>query len=182
MMYSKIAVLAALLVGASAAPISLPFTITDSSNSFSKTIKAPLARVVSFVQDPQTMIHLNPVVKKVVPDVASPKTKFAIDDNLDILGIPFSTHYTADFTLGDKTGAAPVMVVNSDAGLGTKLENTWTVKAVDADTTVVTEQVTVSASALVMPIIKGTLGSAHNEMLDNLAKLVEGSGAAPQPI
>ncbi|KAJ8496110.1 hypothetical protein ONZ45_g12580 [Pleurotus djamor] len=132
--------------------------------SNSKQLTEPSAKVLAAVQDPQFLIHLNPLVIDATVDPTDP-TLFTIRDRLTVLGINTETSYTCKFTQWENG-----VDTETKAGLGTTLDAAWRViPGSDAEHCEVTEEVTIEALFFMMPYILSTFKTSHQALLDNLA-------------
>ena len=170
--FSLTAVLLGLLVQLSSALPSPPIqhgAISErSANLFTETIPISIntaipsttsAKIIlSILQNPVTMITLNPLVKtyNLIPN-SSPVTYSVTDKLLTI----FSTTYTASFT---NTTNGMETISQADGGL--TLDGHWSVQ----DGTLV-EEVDVTGSELVIPFVKGEIQSSHQQLHDALMSM-----------
>jgi len=129
--------------------------------------------VLAMVQDPPTMIQLNPLVTKFSQNFATDPSgaTWDVTDELDFFFglIKGSTSYTGQF-INIPNGA----VTNAKASAGVHLQTNWTLTDQGAST-LVTETAAVTAPTILMPFIFDTTNTAHDQLLQSLAsKLVGG--------
>lgn len=104
--------------------------------------KAPLKTVLTAIQNPSLMIHLNPLVVSCNQDSAD-KQLWHIRDTIRMLGYPMHIEYKARF---DPTEHG--VNVSSQAGMGTVLFNHWRARIIEDDQVEVSEEVEVQVSLL----------------------------------
>lgn len=98
-------------------------------------VHAPFERVQEILRDPPTLITLNPLVVGYELQPGNDDT-YIITDKLRILGIPFTSKYTARVVKSDELTTFIVR-----AGGGTRSTNTWKWRAqADGDGVEVTEE------------------------------------------
>lgn len=148
-------------------PFFLKFSI-----SASRVLNVPAEEALKAIQDPVFLITLNPLVIGWSAEPAKPN-HYTIRDRLLLLGF-FKTviSYTCDFSTRDDG-----VDTETQAGLGTRLWSKWRARPVSDEPgkTEVSEETTVEAFFLNMPMIMRTLKASHGELMDSVkAKLEEG--------
>ncbi|MCJ1476381.1 hypothetical protein MMC13_005047 [Lambiella insularis] len=155
--------------GVPSAPLEARFLTT----TIPLTITTPIppttspAAILAILQDPVSMITLNPLVQSYTLQAGVTPTTYSITDKLLLI---FSTSYSASFT----NTPAGMDTVSSAAG-GLTLAGHWSVA-----NGVLTEEIDVTGSELVLPFVKGEILSSHQSLHTALmAQAAAASGAGP---
>ncbi|KAJ7181724.1 S-adenosyl-L-methionine-dependent methyltransferase [Mycena crocata] len=141
---------------------------SDHRVTYTKKVNAPHQNVLQFLQDPQAVMRLSPLIIDVQVDPKDP-TKHTIVDNLVLFGF-YKTKMTYHATI---TIHEDGMRAESQAGAGTRTISRYTARAISEGETEVQEEV--NSFFLLLPFIKGVIAKAHNETLDQLAAKLEGT-------
>ena len=110
-----------------------PITLTRSITG-SKIIRCPLTAALQVLQDPPSLIELNPIVLSKTADHSNPAL-YSITERLVVFGY-FQTQTTFTGTFSYRDDGVDVDV---NAGAGTKLKTKWRARAVECGTEVFEE-------------------------------------------
>ncbi|KLO13932.1 S-adenosyl-L-methionine-dependent methyltransferase [Schizopora paradoxa] len=132
-------------------------------------VHAPFERVQEVLRDPPALITLNPLVVGYELQPGTDDT-YIITDKLRVLGIPFTSKYTAQVTKGDEITTFIVK-----AGAGTSSTNIWKwVVQANGDGVEVTEEAKVEAPFLTILFVVSTIKRTHKILLQQLKSKLEG--------
>ncbi|KZW01953.1 hypothetical protein EXIGLDRAFT_736698 [Exidia glandulosa HHB12029] len=140
----------------------MPFLSTTRTIKSSRVVKASLPDALRAVQDPRTLIQLNPLVISCKPDERD-NTLWHIVDRLKILCISTTTKYTARFKLVQDgidcdTHASGVHIINK-----------WRVTALGDGRCEVSEEAILTTSKLLVGYVHGQIKTSHAQMLETMA-------------
>jgi len=128
--------------------------------------------VLKVVQDPATMIQLNPLVTNFSQNLKKDPSgaTFDVTDELDFFFglIKGSTSYTGVFN-----NVANGVVTTAKASAGVTLQTNWTLTD-QGGKTLITESGAVIAPTILMPFVFGTANDAHDQLLQSLASKLAG--------
>lgn len=134
--------------------------------TYSKPIAAPAADVISFIQDPLKLCSQSPLFISLAPDTSTTEPNwYIITERLVIVG-PIETTTTFRARLVPVEGGVTSQV---EADLGVRLNAHYSVVGLGANSSTLNEVTTVTASALLMPIVFPTMRDAHIAVIENIA-------------
>jgi len=135
---------------------------------FNPVIDRGTAQVLTILHDLPTLARLNPLVKDVKQHPLKENT-WVLTDTTRLFGL---IDYSFDYEI-DTTNVADGMDSVVRAPLGVVLRQQWRVSPAENGRSVLTEIVSVEASAIVMFIVTANLDSSHRELREKLASLAE---------
>ena len=125
-------------------------------------------QVLAILHDLPTMARLNPLVKDIKRHPLKERT-WVLTDTLRLFGfVNYSFNYEVD-----TTHVADGLDSVVRAPMGVVLRQNWRVSPAENGQSVLTEVVSVEASAIVMYSVTGNLDSSHRELREKLASLAE---------
>ena len=128
----------------------------------------PTAQVLAILHDLPTLARLNPLVKDIKQHPLKENT-WVLTDTIRLFGL---IDYSFDYEI-DTTNVADGMDSVVRAPMGVVLRQQWRVLPAENRRSVLTEIVSVEASAIIMYTLTANLDSSHRELRERLASLAE---------